>query len=294
MKLTEAASILGVSGNVNPEIIKRAYREACAKYHPDRNPAGLEMMKAVKGKLVCVFLTYSKIHDIPEQTATRGTQDQSTNTVAPNSGAAVVQKRLESSQSDSRREQRRETAQVFDSMAEQLKQGVQIVSAPQLFPTPHDLAARMVEIADIRLGMTVLEPSAGTGHIMQAILNDECAGAVVAVEINQQLANRLKAEFPLSDIHCRDFLQYSRGNFPVDRIIMNPPFENGSDIKHIQHALTQLKPGGRLVAICANGPRQREKLLPLVDSWEDLPTGTFNQSGTGVNTAMIVIDAPLQ
>jgi hypothetical protein len=32
------------------------------------------------------------------------------------------------------------------------------------------------------------------------------------------------------------------------------------------HALKMLKPGGRLVAICANGPRQNDKLRPIVES----------------------------
>jgi hypothetical protein len=72
---------------------------------------------------------------------------------------------------------------------------------------------------------------------------------------------------------------------------MNPPFENGADIKHITHAISFLKPGGRLVAICANGPRQNEKLRPLADTWEPLPDGTFKESGTGVNTVLLTIDA---
>jgi hypothetical protein len=40
--------------------------------------------------------------------------------------------------------------------------GVQVVIAPQLFPTPPGLADRMVALADIRPGQQVLEPSAGT------------------------------------------------------------------------------------------------------------------------------------
>lgn len=48
-----------------------------------------------------------------------------------------------------------------------------------------------------------------------------------------------------------------------DHVIMNPPFENANDIRHIQHAKAFLKPRGLLVAICADGPRQREKLMPL-------------------------------
>lgn len=47
MKITDALAILGISGDYTPEIIKTAYRKACSIYHPDRNPAGLEMMKLV-------------------------------------------------------------------------------------------------------------------------------------------------------------------------------------------------------------------------------------------------------
>ena len=49
------------------------------------------------------------------------------------------------------------------AMRHTLKTGVQVVAAPQLFPTPADLAARMVELADVQPGQKVLEPSAGTG-----------------------------------------------------------------------------------------------------------------------------------
>jgi protein-L-isoaspartate O-methyltransferase len=186
--------------------------------------------------------------------------------------------------------QKQETMPAIEAMREQLKQGVQVVSAPQLFPTPPKLAARLVELADIGRGMTVLEPSAGTGNIMQAIMNDDKAGAVVAVEINQRLADRLREEYALSTVHCCDFLQFSRGNWPVDRIVMNPPFANGDDIKHIKHAASMLKPGGRLVAICAGGPRQREALSCL-GTWEDLPLDSFKSSGTSVNAAIVVIQS---
>ncbi len=37
MKLTDAANILGLTGEITPEISKKAYREASKKYHPDRN-----------------------------------------------------------------------------------------------------------------------------------------------------------------------------------------------------------------------------------------------------------------
>ena len=42
-----AAKVLGITGEITPEKVTEAYRRAAMKYHPDRNPAGLVMMKAV-------------------------------------------------------------------------------------------------------------------------------------------------------------------------------------------------------------------------------------------------------
>ena len=70
-------------------------------------------------------------------------------------------------------------------------------------------------------------------------------------------------------MRCSDFLQCSGdvedlGLF--DAVLMNPPFAQGADIEHITHALTMLKPGGRLVALCTNGPRQNASLRPMVEA----------------------------
>jgi hypothetical protein len=75
-----------------------------------------------------------------------------------------------------------------------------------------------------------------------------------------------------------------------DRIVMNPPFANATDIRHIEHARGKLAPGGRLVAICAAGPRQREQLAPIAADWIELPAGSFKEQGTNVNAAIVVIE----
>lgn len=177
-------------------------------------------------------------------------------------------------------------AKEFEAIKETLAAGVQVVTAPQLFPTPHDLAQRMAELAEIEPGQRILEPSAGTGAILNGITVSPVD--IVAVEINYSLADRLR-QTQKAEVKCCDFLSCNGDLGKFDRVLINPPFENGSDIKHIQHALTFLKSGGVLVAICANGPRQQRELKPIADYWEDLPEGTFKNQGTNVNTALLII-----
>ncbi|MHA1572910.1 MAG: DUF3560 domain-containing protein [Alphaproteobacteria bacterium] len=190
----------------------------------------------------------------------------------------------------------------IEAMREQLKTGVQVVTAPQLFVTPKDLAKRVVMLAGIEAGQSVLEPSAGTGALIDPIAAAFCGfdcGRLVMVEVNCALAGQLRetrnkwahANESNFCIENADFLECNGNLGTFDRIVMNPPFANGADIKHIRHAQKFLKPGGRLVAICANGPRQRAAFMDIAEHWEDLPAGTFKQAGTNVNTALVVLTA---
>ena len=47
MKIQDAAKLLDLSGSVTPEDVKKAYKRAAMKYHPDRTNASPEMMKMV-------------------------------------------------------------------------------------------------------------------------------------------------------------------------------------------------------------------------------------------------------
>lgn len=188
-------------------------------------------------------------------------------------------------------------AELFDAMRDTLRAGVKVVSAPQLFPTPADVAARIVELADIQAGNEVLEPSAGTGRLLDALISKDQTGwsgaaisRLVAVELNYELAKRLRTTYACADVREGNFLERNGDLGTFDRVIMNPPFKDGADIRHIQHALTFLKPGGKLVALCANGPRQSEKLRPIADTWEELPADTFADAGTGVRVAILSIN----
>jgi curved DNA-binding protein CbpA len=43
----EALQILGLTGTVSQADIKRAYQRKARQYHPDRNPAGIEIIKMI-------------------------------------------------------------------------------------------------------------------------------------------------------------------------------------------------------------------------------------------------------
>lgn len=183
----------------------------------------------------------------------------------------------------------------FDAMRAQLRQGVQVVSADQLFPTPGELADRMAEIADDETStrpLRILDPEAGTGAILAAVSRRFGADAQrVGVEINYKLAEHLRGSTD-AEIHHRDFMECGEELGLFDLVIMNPPFSQAQDIEHILHAKKFMKPGGILIAICADGPRQRDVLQPMIEqnggTWERLPSGTFQVSGTMVSTVLMV------
>lgn len=209
-----------------------------------------------------------------------------------------------------------DTRAEIDAMRQSLKAGVQVVSAPQLFPTPVELAARMVEEAQITHGARVLEPSAGTGRILGALRDAGAFGSCVvrAVEISSGLARQLADRYPGAVVGCADFLAIdnpaayaSRGSMAPDPfgqfdcIIMNPPFAKGADVEHVTHAAGFLAPGGRLVAVMSSGvtfrdDRKTRDFRALVERMggtiEPLPADTFASSGTGVNTVLVVLTAP--
>lgn len=130
---------------------------------------------------------------------------------------------------------------------------------PGFFPTPPGLANEMAELLDVRPGMTVLEPSAGIGSLVDAVkvrlLNTipEKVETVVlkCVESNSELAEVLRCK----QYHtaCEDFMGLPIPGNAADRIIMNPPFEDGQDRKHVMKAYEHLTPGGVLVALLSPG-----------------------------------------
>ena len=166
----------------------------------------------------------------------------------------------------------------------------------QAFYTPDSVVAEMVELAGIEAGMHCLEPSAGGGAIARAIKE---AGAIVyCIEMNPEAAGKLMNEG--FDIQMADFMEV-KPNPRADRILMNPPFTNDQDIKHIRHAFQWLKPGGKLYAIMSPGftfgsTKIRTEFRDFVAEHgrivKELPAGTFAESGTDVKTVIVELVKP--
>lgn len=174
---------------------------------------------------------------------------------------------------------------------------------PGFFPTPKPVVDRMIEEAQIRPGERVLEPSAGKGDIADAVREAEPGADLQVNEPVGRLADLLEAKgYRPSQVTRSDFLSMA----PVeqfDKVVMNPPFENGQDAAHVRHAYDLLKPGGRVVAIMSESPffRQdaaakefREWLDERGGVSEKLPEGSFKSSfrPTGVATRLVTIDKP--
>ncbi|WP_052095265.1 PLxRFG domain-containing protein [Comamonas thiooxydans] len=168
------------------------------------------------------------------------------------------------------------------------------------FPTGAAATEAAIDAAEIQPGMEVLEPHAGMAHIADAIREQTGVEPDVA-ELSNTRRELLEAKG--YNLVGSDFLELQGKQY--DRIVMNPPFSNGRDIQHVQHAYGLLKPGGRLVAIVGEGAFfQSNKRAEGFREWldergatnEKLPEGSFMDPSlpvnTGVSARMVVIDKP--
>jgi predicted RNA methylase len=172
----------------------------------------------------------------------------------------------------------------------------------QNFPTPPPFAAHLVDLLGITNGEPVLEPSCGEGNIVDALGNAGC-GNIFAVEIRPECIEGIQAKPGVNKVVCEDFLQMHFLQMHADDpcfagAAMNPPFTNGQDIAHVQHAFEFIRPGGRLVAVLSSSFtfRKQRRFVEFRDwaksvgaTWTQNPEGTFRPSGTNVSTVTLEV-----
>lgn len=162
------------------------------------------------------------------------------------------------------------------------------------FDSPPAVVARVIELANIRPGMDVLEPSAGIGNIVRGIV--AAGGVPHAFEIDDRRRSLLTATGLLSLPAAKgDFLTFP-AEPSFDRVVMNPPFAGQVDIDHVLHAAKFLKPGGRLVSVMSasitfRGNSKASGFRDFVEghngATEMLPDNAFAASGTAVKTCIV-------
>lgn len=175
-----------------------------------------------------------------------------------------------------------------------IETGALVVKRDGFFETPPAIVDRMITLAELTPGMSVLEPSAGMGAI--ALRLRQLRYQPLVIELDEKRAGWLRENgFTIIGF---DFLAFDDG-IPFMRILMNPPFEEGQDMDHVRHAYQMLnKKGGRLVAIMGEhaffaddkkSVEFRKWLDQVHGKAEKLPEGSFKESGTGANTRIVVI-----
>ena len=129
-------------------------------------------------------------------------------------------------------------------------------SSSGFYPTPIDLANRMMNGVKWDYVSSILEPSAGKGDLAVVInqryrahrsgwRSDLISADIDCIEVDPNLRAILKDK-GFRVVHD-DFLTYTTCK-KYSLIVMNPPFESG--VKHILRAMQLLQDGGQLIALC--------------------------------------------
>ena len=146
-----------------------------------------------------------------------------------------------------------------------------MMDTEQFYPTPKGLAKELIGMMDLTAISTVLEPSAGTGALLEALDEAQryCGYSCHCIESNEERRATLKGkDFP---VVWDDFLTFDT-LFPYSAILMNPPFHDGT--KHLMKALGVCAPGGQIACILnaetIKNPctKERKALLAKIEAQE--------------------------
>lgn len=221
--------------------------------------------------------------------------------------AVALRSLIESKTTDDHRE-----AQEAGKRAQEItraENALRTANCPGFFPSPPAVCTHLVYVADIPGDIPpdfcILEPSAGIGSIVDALIQktNVSADQIQLIESRQSMAEvcQLKGY----EISLADFLECSPEQYGLfDRVVMNPPFEKRADALHVKHAFRFLKPGGTLAAVVSSGlmsgtdlnaTRFRDWLESVDGTAEEMPAGSFTGAEsfrqTGVNVYRVTIRA---
>ncbi len=170
------------------------------------------------------------------------------------------------------------------------------------FPTPPNLALRLAHLLTPQPGEAVLDPSGGSGELLDAVRAICPTVGCEAAERAPVLAALLRGKgYPVLADDMYTLRQIGR-RWP--RIIANPSFHECEDARQTIEAVEQLLlPGGRYVGIVSPGTLYRDdarsqSFWAWLRRWRaqtfDLPANAFftGVRPVAVRTCCVIIDRP--
>lgn len=170
------------------------------------------------------------------------------------------------------------------------------------YPSPDPVVKTLLANIYLTPESRVLEPSAGTGAIVKALLRG--GARVDAIEVQpDRVAELERIESPRLNVLAANFLQVP-ANPIYTHVVMNPPFYRTHWMNHVTHAFDFLAPGGTLVAVLPISAELSEsKKHKAFRKWasershawdgspefRDLPAESFLSSGTRINTIVLTV-----
>ena len=158
----------------------------------------------------------------------------------------------------------------------------------QLYPTKNDIRNTALDMAEVQEHHTVIDPSAGFGDLIDSLPRN---AATTAIEIHSLAATVLRAK-GFNTVHGDFLAQYPASVGLFDRVIMNPPYSEGRWEKHVTHALSFIKPGGKLVAVLPASAPKSTKMNNIGGGYDVSFSKEYPQAfeGTFVNVVVMVVD----
>lgn len=153
----------------------------------------------------------------------------------------------------------------------------------QFYPTPAELAQIAVDFADIQEDDWCLEPSAGCGAIAELMPT----ASTTCVEVSKLRSEVLVAKG--YHTNTADFIKWAdNARKCYDKIVMNPPFDQGRWKAHVEAAAELLVGRGRLVAILPSGAKNNLSLKGFDMAWHGPYENMF--SGTSISVIILIAD----
>lgn len=172
------------------------------------------------------------------------------------------------------------------------------------FPTPIPIVDKMIDLADVHDGDRVLDSSAGTGRIIHRVLERNKVYSV-ALEPNSKRFGELRSDIDVKQMTTFEgalsFERFKRISRNCNKVIINPPFKNDMDIKHLLLSYLFCADNADVVCIIQENSlyynRKVHRLFNMFLSFmpEDsiefskLPSGSFKSELTTVDTVMVHI-----